>query len=333
MLISMSGGQTPSADRRLSPWLASSCRLRTEVGQAHVFGTDAIIRSVYTPSIAAREDASSGREAVIRLVLFAAIAILSSPSLVLADTGFLDRSVTANGETYRYQVYVPVEWTRAQKWPVVLYLHGNGGQGSDGSRHIGGASLPNEILEDRRRFPAVIVFPQAREGTWWSTPRMQEMALAAFDASVNEFNGDTDRFYLMGFSMGGGGVLRMALRFPSKFVALVEVSGGVVPRPEYPAARTNEDKKAHSYLSAPDPYAALAAAIKHLPVRVFHGDADEQVPVDHSRRLSAALKAANADVQYTEYPQTNHAGAAEKAWREPGLMSWLLAQRRKTGTN
>ena len=162
----------------------------------------------------------------LRLVV--ASVLLCVPSLAGADTGFLDRSVILNGETYRYQVYLPVEWTKAQKWPVALYLHGNGAQGSDGSRQIGGAALPEAIFKGRQQFPAVIVFPQAREGTWWSTPRMQEMALATVDASVKEFNGDADRLYLIGFSMGGGGALRLASRFPKKFVALVEVSGGVV---------------------------------------------------------------------------------------------------------
>ena len=265
--------------------------------------------------------------------LCVALALLSVPRLAIADAGFLDRSVTLGGETYRYQVYVPVEWTKAHKWPVALFLHGNGGQGSDGSFHVSWSTLPRAILEHRKRFPAVIVFPQAREGTWWSTPRMQEMATAAFDASVKEFNGDTDRAYLMGFSMGGGGVLRMASRFPTRFVALVDVSGGVVSQPEYTQARTNEDKATHSYLSAPDPYTALAGAIRHLPIRVFHGDADKNVPVEHSRQLVAALKRTGANVDYKEYSQTDHLGASQKAFTEPDLMTWLLAQRRQTGRN
>lgn len=268
---------------------------------------------------------------VVRLLV--AYILLVAPSLATADTGFLNRSVTLNGETYRYQVYVPLEWSGAQKWPVALYLHGNGSQGSDGSRQVAGGALPEEVFRNRERFPAVIVFPQARQGTWWSTPRMQEMALAAMDASVNEFNGDTERLYLMGFSMGGGGVLRLASRFPGRFAALVEVSGAVVLRPDYPEARKNEDLKTHSYLTAADPYTALAASIRHLPIRVFHGDADETVPVEHSRLLVAALKAANADADYTEYSKTNHNDAPDKAWAEPSLMTWLLAQRRKSGTN
>jgi predicted peptidase len=264
--------------------------------------------------------------------LFVAFALLSVPRLAIADTGFLDRSVTLNGETFRYQVYVPVEWTNAHKWPVALFLHGGGGQGSDGSFHISWSTLPRAILEDRKRFPAIIVFPQAREGTWWSTPRMQEMAITAFDASVKEFNGDTDRAYLMGFSMGGGGVLRIASRFPTRFVALVDVSGVVVSLPGFPEPRTNEDKATHSYLSAPDPYAALATAIRHLPIRIFHGDADKTVPVEHSRQLVAALKGAGASVEYKEYPQTDHVDASQKAFTEPDLMTWLLAQRRKAAT-
>ena len=42
------------------------------------------------------------------------------------ETGFLNRRVTLNGETYRYQVYVPLEWNKGKKWPVILFLHGAG---------------------------------------------------------------------------------------------------------------------------------------------------------------------------------------------------------------
>jgi predicted peptidase len=48
------------------------------------------------------------------------------------ETGFLDRTVTIGGPTYRYQVYVPSNWTKAKQWPVIFFLHGAGERGDDG---------------------------------------------------------------------------------------------------------------------------------------------------------------------------------------------------------
>jgi hypothetical protein len=48
----------------------------------------------------------------------------------------------------------------------------------------------------------MFVFPQARPGTTWATPATQEMALGELDAALQEFNGDLNRVYLTGFSMG-----------------------------------------------------------------------------------------------------------------------------------
>jgi predicted peptidase len=32
----------------------------------------------------------------------------------------------------RYQVFVPRDWNKNQKWPVILFLHGAGERGDDG---------------------------------------------------------------------------------------------------------------------------------------------------------------------------------------------------------
>src|SRR5262249_35026034 len=88
------------------------------------------------------------------------------------------------------------------------------------------------------------------------------------------------------------------------------------------------DRKANPFVSAPDPFAALAEKIKHLPIRIFHGDADETVPVEQSRRLVPALKAAQANIRYEEYPGATHVGAADKAYADRELYIWLFAQHR-----
>ena len=68
--------------------------------------------------------------------IFSAIAVLALSAFPVAaqrpETGFLDRTLTVEGVTYRYQVYVPVDYSADKKWPVVLFLHGAGERGDDG---------------------------------------------------------------------------------------------------------------------------------------------------------------------------------------------------------
>ena len=48
------------------------------------------------------------------------------------ETGFIDRTLTIQAVNFKYQVFVPEDWTPHQKWPVILALHGAGERGDDG---------------------------------------------------------------------------------------------------------------------------------------------------------------------------------------------------------
>ena len=265
----------------------------------------------------------------MKAAIVVALGLVLTQAFVVADTGFLDRTVTIGIVTHRYQVYVPAEHTRAKSWPVIVDLHGNGSQGTD-------ALLPtlrglaDEIRADRSRFPVVVVFPQAEVGKRWLDGDMEELVIAELERTVSEFGGDPARVYLTGFSMGATGAYRIAYRWPTRFAALAAIAGRVdTANAETYSERDKEaDRKVNLFATAADPFAALAARIKHIPIRVFHGDADETVPVEQSRRLVPALKAAGANVRYQEYPGATHVGAAEKAYAEADLVSWLLAQHR-----
>jgi predicted peptidase len=257
------------------------------------------------------------------IVIVASLACLALwPLPASAETGFLDRTVTVAAETYNYQVYVPQNWTNNQTWPVILFLHGAGERGSDGllPTQVG---IGTAIRRDRSRFAAIVVFPQSREGRRWSDTAMQEQALAALDAATKEFNGDPDRLYAAGLSLGGQGVIRMASRSPNRFAAIVAVCG-----PYSDGGKADEiDRADYPYLTSPDPFAALAATIKSRPIWLFHGDADKAVPVEQSRKLAEALKAAEGDVHYTEYPGVGH-NSWDPAFAESQLWDWLFAQKK-----
>jgi len=236
-----------------------------------------------------------------------------------AATGqFLEREISLGGESYRYQVFVPLRHDDRAKLPVILFLHGSGERGDDGMRQTQ-AGLGPYVRKHATEFPALVVFPQSPEGRSWEG-EIAKMALAALDASVQEFGGDPDRITLTGMSRGGYGTYSLAMMKPDKFAALVPICGGIT------SPRHEEPLQVSEVLAQDDPFAAAAARLKHIPTWIFHGAKDDVVPPQQSRKMFAALKAAGGDVRYTELSDANH-NSWDAAYRDEGMWSWLFAQR------
>lgn len=236
--------------------------------------------------------------------------------------GFLDRVVTVDGARHRYRVYVPPEWSPSIALPVILSLHGGGGYGSDGVGQTKEGLAP-AIRQHPARFPALAVFPQSPAN---GTPGWQQVggriALAALDQAIAEFHGDTARVTLAGLSIGGNGAWYLAYHHPQRFAAALVICGfvaermGVMQPILYPSLVPD----------AVDPSAAVAQQLARMPIWVFHGDADRTVPVEHSRRMVAALRALGSGVRYTELPGVDH-NAWDYAFAQPAVAQWLVQQR------
>jgi predicted peptidase len=252
---------------------------------------------------------------MVRWLAALAAVLVMLPAAALAETGFLDRTVKVDGRDYAYQVYVPRAPIAGRK-PVILALHGAGERGSDGllQTEVG---LAGAIRRHPERWPAIVVFPQAPAGQLWMGGPAK-VAMAALAAAEREFRTDPDRVYLAGLSMGGNGVWRLAYDQPDRFAGVVAVCGFVGPFRGLPPIAG----------AGGDPYAALAERTAKLPAWVIHGDADVVVPVDESRKLTAALKAAGAQVTYRELPGVNH-DSWTAGFGEAALPEWLFQQRRK----
>jgi len=211
----------------------------------------------------------------------------------MATTGFLRCEISEA----RYQVYVPPNYVDSLRWPVILFLHGAGERGSDGLQQtkvgIG------HVLQQVKQFPFLVVLPQCPNGASWDGGVL-DRAVQALDAVMDEFSTDRRKIYATGISMGGAGVLQLALTFPSRFATYVPVCGFVNSR-------------------EPGAYDQIAAAIGSVPTWLFHGADDDIVPVSESRNVYNALLRAGANVRYTEYPGVRH-NCWNQAYTEPGFV-------------
>ncbi len=265
------------------------------------------------------EDRLSLRVFLVTLLL----AFSLSLSLAASETGFLERSVNVEGVDYRYQVFVPKDWTPDKEWPVILFLHGAGERGDDGVEQTQ-VGFPR-TLKGKNDFPAVVVMPQCRRRTWWGDPAMEAQTFAALEETMSRFNGDPRRIYLTGLSLGGYGTWAFGYKYPKKFAALVPVCGGV---------RTGRSVTVPRWHPAADPsvdaYQETAREIGTTPVWAFHGSSDPVVPVTESRQLTRALENSGGTVKYTEYEGVGH-NSWDRAYSEPDLIDWLLAQTLASG--
>jgi predicted peptidase len=261
------------------------------------------------------------RLGLLAMTVLSSLATACSTTPERQDTGqFLPRTLAFDGAEYRYQVFVPARDAGGRHPPVILFLHGTGERGSDGDKPVR-VGLGPHVRAHASDFPAIVVFAQAPDGRNWNGATAQ-LALAELDAASAEFDGDRDRTYLTGLSMGGYGTWELALMQPQRFAALVPICGALLPPSDERALFVTP------LAGETDPYATLAHALRHMPIWIFHGAKDDLVPPQDDRRTFAALQATGADVRYTEFPDANH-NAWDPAYAEPALWTWLFAQRRR----
>jgi predicted peptidase len=247
--------------------------------------------------------------------IISAWAIVFSASVGQAQDdvdGFAARSfVGANDLRISYRLFVPDASHRVRPLPVVIYLHGSGGIGTDNLRQISGGNTSGTHVwvspQAQARHPAFVVAPQLPNGNRWDNPVADGIApyaglvIELLESLSREFAIDRDRVYLTGQSLGGAGTWDLVTKRPGLFAAAVPLCGvGTVSR---------------------------AGAARHVPIWAFHGAKDGVVPVAGSREMVAALRAAGSAVKYTEYAEAGH-DVWTLAYRERNLPDWLFDQKR-----
>src|SRR6478735_105514 len=76
-------------------------------------------------------------------------------------------------DTLPYRVLLPKYYDVKKEYPLIVFLHGSGERGSDNEAQlIHGWDL---FLRDsiREKFPAIVVFPQCPQNSYWSNVSIQ----------------------------------------------------------------------------------------------------------------------------------------------------------------
>jgi len=224
-----------------------------------------------------------------------------------------------------YRYLRPENPDSSKKYPLVIFLHGAGHKGFDNELplNIGGRFFLRDSI--RKNYPAYVLFPQCHEKDLWAffeikadppTGRITQMNFPFYkkptevssvlmklvDSLKHADQIDASKIYIGGLSQGGMGVLDLIARYPNVFAAGFSICGA-------------------GSVSTAKSFAGKTA------LWLFHGDADDVIPVYFSRDYFKKLQKLKADPLYSEYPGVKH-NSWVNAFNEPALMYWLFSKRK-----
>jgi predicted peptidase len=219
---------------------------------------------------------------------------------------------TDAGKELPYRLYVPQSYDPAAAAPLVVALHGFGGDQDYFFRAV--KALPS--LLEKHGFIFVAPMGLAADG-WYGaplsipgsaprssgappprqvrTPEEETRYRALSEADVmtvvdlvrREYRVDPNRIYLMGHSMGGFGTWWLGQKYASTWAAIAAMSG-VLPDVDYQLPK-----------------------LANVPVQISIGGAETPAWVDASRALAETMKGKGMTVSYVEPAGATHGGMIE----------------------
>jgi glyoxylase-like metal-dependent hydrolase (beta-lactamase superfamily II)/poly(3-hydroxybutyrate) depolymerase len=197
-----------------------------------------------------------------------------SPEAAKLEPLFKSGNFKGAGNSLPYRYFEPTaKNTDGAKYPVILYLHGEDEAGTDNKAQLTTTESATVWIEPRHlaEHPVYVLAPQIPRGKDWTMEPVYADTLAVLKQfTTSHPAADTNRIYVVGFSMGATGLWNMLLKNPKLFAAAMPISGS-----------------ADKYLGDYQAWAAL----KNTPVIILHSYDDTVVPISAALNAAAALQA------------------------------------------
>jgi predicted peptidase len=133
------------------------------------------------------------------------------------------------GNRLPYRYFEPSVKTReSAKVPVILYLHGEDEAGTDNNAQLTTTECATIWVEPDHlaQHPVYVLAPQILKGKNWTDEPVYSNTLALLDQFMKSHPAaDTNRIYIVGFSMGGNGLWKMLLKNPKLFTLAIRKPG------------------------------------------------------------------------------------------------------------
>lgn len=197
-----------------------------------------------------------------------------------------------------YRIFVPASYDRSKPYPLIIALHGMGGDENSYFDFYNNGAF--KVEAERRGY--IVACPKGREPASMYIGTAEQDVMDVIAEVRRAYNIDADRIYATGHSMGGFGSWSLAINHPEMFAAIAPVAGGGSP--------------------------LAMKKIAHVPQLVVHGDDDKTVPVERSRVMVNAAKNLGTEIKYIEIPGGNHVDVAAATFKD--VFDWFDTHRRKS---
>lgn len=174
-----------------------------------------------------------------------------------------------------YSIFVPKDYDQNKKYPLLVYLHGSG----DDDRILSRTRIPDDFI---------VLAPNGRDvSNCFATAEAQTDIEEAIDDIITNYQVDTKKIILSGFSMGGYGVYRTFYEQPSRYSAIAILSGHPNLAQEW--VGKNE-------LSFLDPQ--NLKNFRNIPIYIYHGKQDLNCPYAYTVDVVKELKKNNSNITF-----------------------------------
>ncbi len=202
-----------------------------------------------------------------------------------------------NGDIFfPYILHLPEGYDKSKKYPYIICLHGAGERGTDFEHYR--IALP-KMLKNGFTREAIIVCPQCANDLTWN---IQAFHVKKFiEDTVALYNGDEKQILITGLSMGGFGTWEMICSFPEMFAAAGPICGGGL--------------------------SWRAERARNIPIRAYHGTADNIVEPIYSELMVNAVNKAGGNAELIRLEGVMH-NSWDYAYDKDNLVDWLLQHRK-----
>jgi predicted esterase len=229
-------------------------------------------------------------------------------------------------EDLAYALFVSSKVSKNEKAPLIVALHGLGGDGNSllrgpaldlaeeggyilvgplGYNVQGWFGSPVIVMGGRRGGPPA---PSAGPDPETLAQLSEKDVLNVIGMIRDEFTVDPDRTYLMGHSMGGAGTLFLGQKYAGDWAAVAAIA---------PAA----------FMMQRDSMTILQPMKDAgVPVMIVQGGADTVVPPENTRAWVDSLEAMDMEHIYVELPEGDHGTVINDGM--PGIFDFFAAHRK-----
>lgn len=240
--------------------------------------------------------------------------------------GFVRLAYTdqVDGSTQWCRAFLPLDYARTKKWPLITFLHGYNPANPE---YVDWWSVDERHNPVTDATDAIVIEPHGRGNAQYLGIGDRDV-MRCIDEAKRRFSVDEDRVYLTGESMGGHGVWAVASRHPDVFAAAAPIYGGWdfrITNVSNPVETQQPKTEVGAFAAEAGSSFSHAENLLNVPLLIVHGDADTAVHVENSRHAVRMLQRWGYDVRYHEMPGWAH----EDLYRIP-VAEWLLQHTRKS---